>query len=112
MPKVYDAVQRVAGAVESQRRLRRALDDIDGAVVLDVGAGTGTLEAILPTQAQYIWLDTDVEKLAGFRTHSTSPAILGDATRLPLRDNSVDWAVSAGVSHHLDDDQLERMLDE
>jgi uncharacterized protein YbaR (Trm112 family) len=112
MPRVYDAVQRVAGAVESQRRLRRALDHIDGAVVLDVGAGTGTLESILPIRAQYIWLDTDVEKLAGFRTHSTSPAILGDATRLPLADSSVDWAVSAGVSHHLDEEQLGRMLDE
>lgn len=112
MPRVYDAVQRVAGAAESQRRLRRALHDIGAAVVLDVGAGTGTIESILPRQAQYMWLDTDVEKLAGFRTHSSSPAILGDATSLPLADDSVDWAISAGVSHHLDDDQLGRMLDE
>ena len=112
MPRVYDTVQRVAGAAESRRRLRRALDDVDGAVVLDVGGGTGTLESILPPQTQYMWLDTDVEKLEGFRARSTSPAILGDATQLPLADDSVDWAISSGVSHHLDDEQLDRMLDE
>src|SRR5690349_2769706 len=82
VPAVYDAVQTAAGAEETRRRLRRALGDVDGAVVLDVGAGTGTFEASLPSGAQYIWLDSDREKLAGFRARSNSPAILADATHL------------------------------
>jgi|tagenome__1003787_1003787.scaffolds.fasta_scaffold20854241_2 SAM-dependent methyltransferase len=112
IPAVYDAVQHAAGAEKTKRRLRRALRDVDGAVVLDVGAGTGAFEASLPSGAQYVWLDSDREKLAGFRARSTSPAVLGDATHLPFANDSVDWAISAGVSHHLDDAEFGRMLDE
>ena len=111
-PAVYDTVQRLAGARETRRRLRQALEDVDGATVLDVGAGTGTFETILPPRARYVWLDSDREKLAGFRARSASAAILGDATKLPLRDRSVDWAISVAVSHHLDDAELRAMLDE
>jgi SAM-dependent methyltransferase len=111
-PAVYDFVQRLAGAESVIRRIRPVLAQMEGAIVLDAGAGTGSLEAHLPSSAQYLWLDTDPQKLAGFRKRSTTPAILGDATRIPLRDRSVDWAVSIGVSHHLDDDGLRRMLDE
>ena len=112
VPAVYDLVQRLAGAESLFRRMRPVLAQTEGAVVLDAGAGTGSLEALLPPSAHYLWLDTDSQKLTGFRKKSTAPAILGDATRIPLRDRSVDWAMSIGVSHHLDDDELGRMLDE
>ena len=112
VPAVYDLVQRLAGLEETHRRLRRMLEDGDGALVLDVGAGTGMLETILPPTARYLWLDSDLQKLAGFRARSASPAIVGNATTLPLADASVDWAISSGVAHHLDDAELERMLDE
>ncbi len=81
-------------------------------LVLDVGGGTGNLEALLPTSARYFWLDSDPEKLRGFRAKSQSPAILADATSIPLRRGAVDTAVSVAVSHHLSDGQLGRMLDE
>jgi ubiquinone/menaquinone biosynthesis C-methylase UbiE len=66
----------------------------------------------LPPSARYLWLDSDSPKLAGFRGKSQAPAILGDATRLPLRDGSVDWALAVGMSHHLTDPELSRTLDE
>jgi SAM-dependent methyltransferase len=111
IPLVYDVVQRLPGAAESARRLRRVLGEARG-VVLDAGGGTGTLEAALPPAAEYLWLDPDPRKLAGFRARSSSPAILGDATNIPLQDGSVDWVVTVAVSHHLDDDAFGRTLDE
>jgi uncharacterized protein YbaR (Trm112 family) len=111
IPHAYDVVQRLAGADETLGRIRRALADSAGEVVLDVGAGTGAVEAALPAGARYLWLDADPQKLEGFRARSASPAILGNATNLPLADESVDWAVSVGVSHHLDDGELGLMLD-
>jgi SAM-dependent methyltransferase len=112
VPVVYDLVQRLANSKDASRRLARVLSDAAGALVLDAGAGTGRLEESLPHSSRYLWLDPDPRKLKGFRAKSSSPAILGDATRIPLRDDSVDWAISIGVSHHLDDAALGRMLDE
>jgi SAM-dependent methyltransferase len=112
LPAVYDVVQRAAGARPILARLRSALAPAAGRTVLDVGGGTGTLETVLPAGARYVWLDPDDRKLAGFRAKSQSLAILGDATRIPLRDDSVDWCVSVAVSHHLDDEAFGAMLSE
>jgi SAM-dependent methyltransferase len=111
-PFFYDLVQRMAGANVIQQRIRPLLEQTEGGLVLDVGAGTGNLETVLPGSARYVWLDLDRQKLGGFQHKSSAPAVLGDATDLPLKDDSVDWALSFGVSHHLNDEQLRRMLDE
>ena len=112
LPLVYDLVQRLAGAASLARRVRPVLANASGAVVLDAGAGTGNLEVLLTQPAAYIWLDSDAQKLSGFRAKSTAPAVLGDATRIPFADNSVDWVLSVAVSHHLDDEGFARMLEE
>ncbi len=111
-PFVYDLVQKLAGARQILGRIGPTLQETASALVLDVGGGTGNLEALLPTSARYFWLDSDPEKLRGFRAKSQSPAILADATSIPLRRGAVDTAVSVAVSHHLSDGQLGRMLDE
>jgi ubiquinone/menaquinone biosynthesis C-methylase UbiE len=112
IPFVYDLVQRLAGVEKIFGRIRPLLGQAEGGVVLDAGAGTGNLESLLPESARYIWLDSDPQKLHGFRRKSRAPALLADATRIPLGDRSVDWVLSAFVSHHLDDGQLAQMLDE
>jgi uncharacterized protein YbaR (Trm112 family) len=112
IPFIYDVVQRLAGAERVSRRIRPLLAQTEGALVLDAGAGTGNYEALLPRSARYLWLDSDSNRLAGFRAKSSAPAILGDATRMPLRDGSVDWALAIGMSHHLSNGELSRMLDE
>ncbi len=89
IPPVYDLVQRLAGVEETLTRVGRKLEQAAGALVLDIGGGTGRIEAVLPAAARYLWLDADRQKLRGFRTKSASPAILGDATRLPLMDRSL-----------------------
>jgi uncharacterized protein YbaR (Trm112 family) len=112
VPFVYDLVQRLAGAQRIFERMKPILEQTDGAIVLDAGAGTGTIEGLLPRSARYVWLDPDPQKLSGFRHKSEAPAVLGDATRIPFKDGSVDWAISIAVSHHLDDEELAGMLDE
>ena len=110
-PGVYDAVQALAGAKQVARRIEPLLSELHG-TVLDVGAGTGALERVLPAGTEYIWLDSDRAKLAGFRTRSGAPAVLGDAMSLPFHDESLDWASCALVLHHLDDAGLDRALGE
>jgi SAM-dependent methyltransferase len=112
IPVVYDLLQSLAGKEATYRRLAASLEGTAGSLVLDAGAGTGNLEELLPSSASYLWLDPDPQKLAGFRRKSDATAILGDATRIPLKDDSVDWAICIGVSHHLDDRELSTMLSE
>lgn len=89
---------------------RSALADLDlpnRERVLDVGCGTGELSAALraDTDATVVGLDADADLLAVARqrpdgTHEPGdtagrpfPAVRGDATALPLRDDAVDLAV-------------------
>lgn len=111
-PRVYDAIQRAVGYARVAARLRAELADTKG-VVLDVGAGTGAVEALLPPEATYVWFDYDVQKLRGYRGRNPGGlAVIGNARRLPFADGSVDVLVTVDVSHHLDDDGLRELLAE
>lgn len=111
-PRVYDAIQRAAGYARVAARLRTELEDTSG-VVLDVGAGTGAVEALVPSASTYVWFDYDRQKLRGYRRRSPAGlAVLGNARRLPFADSSVDTLVTVDVSHHLDDQGLREMLEE
>lgn len=111
-PRIYDVIQTAAGYRRVAARIRRELAGLEG-TILDIGAGTGAVADLVRESAQYIWLDYDRRKLAGFRSRGgTAPAILADARHLPLRDASVENSVTVDVSHHLDDEMLARFLSE
>ena len=111
-PAVYDRVQSLAGADEIRRRIAPLLPD-DGGIVLYLGGGTGASRVLAPPGSRYVLLDLDPEKLAGFsRGHRTGDAIVGDVTRLCIRDRGVATALCVAVSHHLDDAQLPRLFEE
>lgn len=59
--------------------------------ILDVGAGTGALTAVLREEApgRTVALDADLELLSGV----APPRVGGDATRLPFADDSFDLVV-------------------
>lgn len=106
-PWVYDHIQMLFGLKQTQQRLIHYLAQTHQKIVLDVGAGTGLYQSLLPETAQYIWLDVDSNKLEGFKCKQTlHMAVLGDATRLCIQDKSVDFAICIGLSHHLSDQQL------
>jgi ubiquinone/menaquinone biosynthesis C-methylase UbiE len=113
-PSVYDTIQRLAGLNAICRRLEPRLAHSGRKIVLDVGAGTGLYQTCLPDSAWYILLDRDPEKLAGFRPARRGrwSAIRGDASQLALADRSVDYALCMHLTHHLDDEELRRLVAE
>ena len=110
---LYDIVQHAVGADLIRRHLTPVMAGLGDGLVLDVGAGTGLYTSCIPSVARYVWYDRDVQKLRRFRTHHrSSPAVLGDATRLAFRDKSVDWTLCVNLTHHLSDPELDVLLKE
>ena len=89
------------------RRLLAQLGDLAGCVVLDLGCGYGGLsKALLEAGARPIGVDVDARRVqfAARKLAGTDASVLvGDATRLPLPDESVDAVVSDAVLEHLPD---------
>jgi ubiquinone/menaquinone biosynthesis C-methylase UbiE len=112
-PWVYDAVQKMAGREENFRRLKPLLASAKGELLLEAGAGTGEIARILEPTTRYLWLDNDVQKLAGFRTKNKNHlAVLADGTRIPLADHSVHSVLTSFVTHHLQSHELDLFLAE
>lgn len=112
-PSVYDLLQKIAGRETVAPLLARQCQAIvESGVVLDLAGGTGVSQRYVPN-ARYICLDIEAPKLNGFRLRQPEGlAILGDCTRVPLRDSSVDGILCFAMSHHLDDAQWDAFLDE
>jgi ubiquinone/menaquinone biosynthesis C-methylase UbiE len=112
-PKVYDWVQKAAGADTVGRFVAPHLTETAGHLLLDVGGGTGSSRALMPESTRYIWMDNDAQKLSGFRRkRPLDLGAMGAATQLSFRNKSVDYGLCMAVLHHLTDSQLGSMLDE
>jgi ubiquinone/menaquinone biosynthesis C-methylase UbiE len=117
-PKIYDAIQYLAGFPKVVPLLRPHFEAVDGHTLLDVGAGTALYMPILPPGAKYIWSDIDPKKLEGFRARaSTRPSettfgIMCDSMKVALGDKTVDYALCAAMSHHIADEDLSRLFEE
>lgn len=91
---VYD---RLADAV-----VALAPRPVQGALVLDLGAGTGAAStAVSRRGGRVVAVDLSPEMLA-FDASERPPATVGDALGLPLRDACVDAAVAAFSLTHVD----------
>ncbi len=82
------------------------------AIVLDAGSGTGGTYLALRRRWRIIGLDVSLRALELSRNRGMELLICGDVMALPLRDASVDAAVSCDVLEHLQDDMraLREML--
>ena len=111
-PVIYDALQNLLGYPQICERLKPHFDQFENHSVLDVGAGTGAIASRLPGGTRYLWMDADALKLKGFQSKSpaSSPAVLADATRMCLKDKSIDFAFCGALVHHLDGGQLARFF--
>lgn len=112
---VYDLSQNLAGAHLVRRRLRRHLATVCKSPhrILDIGGGTGTLQALAPFGCRYFCLDIETPKLQRYVQVNPSPnPLLADATRMPVRTGSIDLVTWVFVAHHLTDEMLAAALDE
>jgi ubiquinone/menaquinone biosynthesis C-methylase UbiE len=112
-PWVYDRIQTAAGQEKSLERMRKCVSDLRAGAVLDVGGGTGATRRIWPKDCRYVCLDIEMPKLRGFKAKNEGGfGVLGDATRMPIADATVDVVACMAVIHHLNDEMLVRALDE
>jgi SAM-dependent methyltransferase len=112
-PAVYDLLQRLCGSERSLDKVRTLAAGVGDGRVLDVGAGTANGLRALPPEAEYVWLDTDRQKLGGLQRHGHHlHAILASATSIPLRAKSVDVGLCLAMSHHLDEAEIPKLFSE
>jgi ubiquinone/menaquinone biosynthesis C-methylase UbiE len=111
---VYDLIQTVGGIKFVYRRFQRVLTAHPNyRTVLDIGGGTGRIQALLSSDCAYFCLDNEAPKLLQFRQRiDNALGILGDATSLPVASASMDLVLCVAVSHHLTDSELHRVLEE
>lgn len=75
--------------------------DLDGALLLDVGAGRGYFRgAFEDAGATYVALDADHRELVA--SSGDGSAVRGDARALPVRSGSVDVCYSVNLLEHVD----------
>ena len=102
-------INRWLGGIAVYRRL---LDRFDARVILDVGTGTSdNLEAV-PEAAVRVGLDFKIDHLLYLRGGSRVLRVVGDASRLPFRDGTVDVVTSAHFFHHFSPAENGAMLAE
>jgi ubiquinone/menaquinone biosynthesis C-methylase UbiE len=114
VPYIYELSQRVAGSGPLDRLLRESAALAEsGSVVVDVGGGSGRARSLWRTDCTYVVLDLDPRMLRMLnRQGRTGYPVLADATKLPLKDKSVDWVICKQVSHHVPDTQLHHLFAE
>jgi ubiquinone/menaquinone biosynthesis C-methylase UbiE len=83
------------------------VERIGEGTVLDVGSGTGYLAIDIARRSptlQVYGIDLGMQMVKIARRHAKGVDnvgfVLGNAARLPFRDNSMDLVVSTGASHH------------
>lgn len=116
-PRVYNWIQRMAGADEIHRRLAARSEALRASgptdCVLDVGGGTGIYSKLWQGSRAYICLDYDWQKLQGFiKADAGGVPLQADATRMPIRDHTLDVVVCTAVTHHLTETMVEAALSE
>lgn len=106
----YDAVLKFGERLRlgSEERIRAELFAAvrlrPGAVVVDVGSGTGSLLAHVPAGITYVGVDASLNMLRrARRKYPKQSFVLADAASLPIALRGAEFAVAMGVLQHTAD---------
>jgi SAM-dependent methyltransferase len=113
-PKAYDLIQAVAGDDVLQKKIAECLRELPvRSRLVDLGGGTGLAARSARADMFYICVDVDAGKLRRFVTQrGGARAVVGDATRCPMRAAAADAVMVLKLTHHLDQAQLAAMMSE
>ncbi len=92
---------------EHMGRYLSALGAVSDEVVLDIACGSGYGTKLLASKAKYVYgVDIDSKAVEYARRNfkaSNAEYKLGDGTRIPLEENSVDTVISMETIEHIED---------
>lgn len=112
-PRIYDAIQTLGRYHITARRLQSLLADASNQLVLDMGAGTGNLARLLPPDAEYLAIDNDPARIRSLEQKVPGArCMVRSALETGLEDDAVDWSVCNGLAHHLEDEDVPRLIAE
>ena len=112
LPRGFDLYQRLVGAPSSKRRfVADFVAPRPGERVLDLGCATGALFGYMPDGVEYVGIDVEPVYIEAARKRYGGRAtfVAADATRY-RPDGAFDVAIAYGFLHHLDDEQVRRLL--
>ena len=113
-PFFYNQMQIFFGANKKKALVNKYYRFVDkDAIILDLGGGTGLYRDLWPEHYRYICLDNDTVKLKGLvHQHPLDFVLLADASRIPIKDQSIDVIFCSSFSHHVSEDVLDKVLGE
>jgi len=86
--------------------IRNWLKETEPKVLADIGCGQGQCSELVDASVEYIGIDPSHEMIKRAKhlfSHKNKQFIEGNAYKIPLKDRSVDAAMSIWVWSHLDD---------
>jgi SAM-dependent methyltransferase len=115
-PRVYERIQRILGADAARRRIvQEFLRPFDGARILDIGCGTGSLLDYLPAKVDYVGYDLNRAYIESARARYGQRArffcarVGGEGDAAGER-SSFDFVVAKSLLHHLSDGEADGLL--
>lgn len=110
---VYDSFQRIIGSKEkSQWYISQYIRPFNGARILDIGAGTGSVAKHLG-DVFYLGIEPNLIYVADFNNRNQSVTrclVAGTTYTVPVEDNAFDIVIISGVLHHVPDEESKSIL--
>lgn len=103
-------INRYLGGIVTYRRMVRGFQPVRS--IADLGAGTADLLDSVPGRLTRVALDFKIEHLLHERNGSRAHRVVGDARRLPFRDDAIDLVTSSHFFHHFTPDENAAILAE